>query len=56
MTKKAIVSSEGLNLVDLTDEEKTEITVKEKDWVDTKDDRQKENKRLDNVTWPTKPS
>ena len=47
MTKKAVVSSEGLNLVDLTDEEKTEIIAKEKDWVDTKDDRQKENIRFE---------
>tara|TARA_Y100000401_G_C8298681_1_gene212803 strand:+ start:88 stop:384 length:297 start_codon:yes stop_codon:yes gene_type:complete len=47
VTKKAVVSSEGLNLVDLTDEEKTEIIAKEKDWVDTKDDRQKENIRFE---------
>ena len=47
MTKKAVVSSEGLNLVDLTDEEKTEIIAKEKNWVDTKDDRQKENIRFE---------
>ena len=47
MTKKAVVSSEGLNLVDLTDEEKTEIIAKEKDWVDTKDNRQKENIRFE---------
>ena len=47
MTKKAIVGSGGLNLVDLSDEEKTEITAKEKIWADTKGDRQKENIRFE---------
>tara|TARA_R100001594_G_scaffold38402_1_gene69518 strand:+ start:594 stop:890 length:297 start_codon:yes stop_codon:yes gene_type:complete len=47
MSKKAVISSDGLTLVDLTTTEKNEITGKEKSWTDSKPDRQKQKLRFE---------
>ena len=42
MTNKAVIGIDGLQVVSLTNEEKKEITAKEKVWADTKNDRLKQ--------------
>ena len=42
MTNKAVIGIDGLQVVELTTEDKKEKTKREKDWIDSKDERLKQ--------------